>query len=98
MNIAIFWNYGVEQNIYKFLFCIVNSWDEVRAKNIVILQPSRKTFHMNLDIDTDDWSCKEVNFRHIKSYGKQMFVFNLTFCIVCDSCVFLFIYAYLTFK
>jgi hypothetical protein len=78
------WNYDVEQNIYKFLFCIVNSWDERGgAKDIAVLQPSRKNFHMNLDIDTDDWSCKEVNFRNIKRYGKQMFVFKLTFCILC---------------
>jgi hypothetical protein len=24
------------------------------AKDIAVLQPSRKNFHMNLDIDTDD--------------------------------------------
>jgi hypothetical protein len=29
MYIKKSWNYDVEQNIYIFLLCIVNSWDEM---------------------------------------------------------------------
>jgi hypothetical protein len=63
-------------------------------KDIAVPQPSRKTFHMNLDIDTTTDLVKKLTSEIVIGMGSKCSFLNLHFV----SCVFLFIYAYLTFK